>query len=103
MLFQSNTSREDTVMDYLKKSKCKCGHLYDYYNEGRPTEKYFYQPTKQGPFFLDKAKIYQMDPMEDFIRNTVRESLLSQEPTVILRSLLRHIFKLYMEHNVSKT
>ncbi|CAG9562003.1 unnamed protein product [Danaus chrysippus] len=72
---------EDTVMDYLKKSKCKCGHLYDFYNEGRATEKYFYQPTKHGPLFWDKAKIYQMDPMEDFIRNTVRESLMSQEPT----------------------
>lgn len=70
-------------MDYLKESKCRCGHLYDFYYEGqKPTEKYFYPPTRHGPFWVDGAKIYQMDPMEDFIRDTFRDALKSKEATV---------------------
>ncbi|XP_046965608.1 uncharacterized protein LOC124534027 isoform X1 [Vanessa cardui] len=72
---------DDVVMTYLKQSKCKCGHLYDFYNEGIPGEKYFYPPTRHGPFWIDNAKVYQLDPMEDFIKDTVRESLMSAEPT----------------------
>ncbi|XP_063825554.1 uncharacterized protein LOC135075137 [Ostrinia nubilalis] len=75
------TKWEDTVMDYLKESKCKCGHLYDFYHEGKATEKYFYPPTKHGKFWVDKAKIYQMNPIPDFIRDTVREAMQSVEPT----------------------
>lgn len=69
-------------MEYLKKSKCTCGHLYDFNNEGKCLEKYFYQPTRHGPYWVDKAKVFQLDPVEDFIRDTVRESLMSAEPTV---------------------
>ncbi|XP_060803194.1 uncharacterized protein LOC106138064 [Amyelois transitella] len=69
------------VMEYLYKSRCKCGHLYDYYNEGKSKEKYFYQPTKHVPYSVDYAKIFQMDPMEDFIKDTVKEALESGEPT----------------------
>lgn len=69
-------------MEYLKESKCKCGHLYDFYNEGKFTKKYFYPPTRHAPYWVDNAKVYQLDPMEDFIRDTVRESLMSAEPTV---------------------
>lgn len=69
-------------MDYLNESKCKCGHLYDFYNEGKANEKYFYPPTRHGKFWVDKAKICQLNPIEDFIRDTVREALQSGEPTV---------------------
>lgn len=70
-------------MDYLKESKCKCGHLYDYYHEGTARERYFYPSTRHGKFWVDKAKVYQMDPIEDFIRDTFREALQSGEPTVL--------------------
>ncbi|XP_045447873.1 uncharacterized protein LOC123656213 [Melitaea cinxia] len=72
---------EDVVMTYLNESKCKCGHLYDFYHEGKAREKYFYQATRHGKHWLDSAKVYQLDPMEDFIRDTVREALMSAEPT----------------------
>lgn len=71
-------------MDYLKETKCKCGHLYDLYHEGKAKEKYFYPATRHGKFWVDKAKIFQMYPLEDFIRDTVREALMSREPTVSL-------------------
>ncbi|XP_072949234.1 uncharacterized protein ssp5 [Epargyreus clarus] len=72
---------EETAMKYLQESKCKCGHLYDFYREGKSKEKYFHPPTRHGPHWIDAAKVYQMDPMEDFIRDTCRDALLSQEPT----------------------
>ncbi|XP_050673861.1 uncharacterized protein LOC126971585 isoform X2 [Leptidea sinapis] len=75
------TKWEEPVMEYIKKSKCKCGHLYDFYNEGKPKEKYVYPPTRYGPLRVDEAKIYQMDPVEDFIKDTVREALMSGDPT----------------------
>ncbi|XP_045498600.1 uncharacterized protein LOC123696471 [Colias croceus] len=75
------TKWEDSVMEYLKKSKCTCGHLYDLYHEGKSKEKYFYPPTRHGKHWFDNAKIYQMDPMEDFIRDTFRDALMSQEPS----------------------
>ncbi|XP_014367256.2 uncharacterized protein LOC106717843 isoform X2 [Papilio machaon] len=80
----------DTVLEYLYKSKCKCGHLYDYHNENTLAEKYFYQPTKHGPFWMDYAKIYQMDPTEDFIKDTFQRAIMSsqtsgepKEPTIL--------------------
>ncbi|XP_013164890.1 PREDICTED: uncharacterized protein LOC106115846 [Papilio xuthus] len=80
----------DTVLEYLYKSKCKCGHLYDYHNENTLTEKYFYQPTKHGPYWMDYAKIYQMDPTEDFIKDTFQQAIMSsqssgepKEPTIL--------------------
>ncbi|XP_039753354.1 uncharacterized protein LOC120628799 isoform X2 [Pararge aegeria] len=72
---------ESTVMEFLKQSRCKCGHLYDLYNEGKPKEKYFYPPNRHGPFWIDNAKIFQLDPLEDFVKDTVKECLMSTEPT----------------------
>ncbi|XP_063363964.1 uncharacterized protein LOC134652732 [Cydia amplana] len=74
---------EKAVMKHLEESKCKCGHLYDFYQEGKSKEKYFYPPTKEWPLWFDEAKIFQMDPMEDFIKDTVRLAERSQEPTPI--------------------
>nr|XP_021189868.2 uncharacterized protein LOC110375903 isoform X1 [Helicoverpa armigera] len=76
------TKWEPTVMDYLKDSKCKCGHLYDFYNaSAKNKEKFFYPPTRHGPFWFDRAKIYQLDPIEDFIRDTFNEAMKSNETT----------------------
>jgi hypothetical protein len=74
--------RESTVMNYLNESRCKCGHLYDYHRGGKSKEKYFYPPTRHGKYWVDNAKVYQMDPMEDFIKDTVRDALKSADPTV---------------------
>ncbi|XP_068633536.1 uncharacterized protein [Battus philenor] len=84
---------ESQVLEYLGESKCKCGHLYDYFNEGKMIEKYFYQPTKHGPYWMDYAKIYQMDPTEDFIKDTLQEALKSEStftastPTIVASGL----------------
>ncbi|XP_037294307.1 uncharacterized protein LOC115456103 [Manduca sexta] len=72
---------ENVIMGYLKESKCKCGHLYDYYNEGKVKEKFFHPPTKSGTFWMDNAKVFQSDPMEDFIKDSIRDALMSVEPT----------------------
>lgn len=64
-------------MKYIEDSKCKCHHLYDFKNEGKPVEKYFYQPTKHAPFWIDEAKIYQLDPVEDFVKQCVLDALCS--------------------------
>lgn len=85
-------------MTYLNESKCKCGHLYDFYHEGKAREKYFYQATRHGKHWLDSAKVYQMDPMEDFIRDTVREALMSAEPTVLFLKCRNT----YLNHNCCK-
>ncbi|XP_052753313.1 uncharacterized protein LOC113514157 isoform X2 [Galleria mellonella] len=75
------TKWEDIVMEYLKVSKCRCGHLYDLYNEGKAKEKYFHSSTRHGRFWIDNAKVYQMDPLDEFIKDTVKEALMSVDPT----------------------
>lgn len=71
----------DVAMDYVKRSKCLCGHHYDFKNEGQHEEKYFYPATRHGPYWIDHAKVYQMDPTEDFIKTTVEEALRSVDVT----------------------
>ncbi|XP_075978142.1 short spindle 5 isoform X2 [Anticarsia gemmatalis] len=81
------TKWEKPVMDFIKESKCRCGHLYDLENKGKLKEKYFYEPTKHAPFWIDTAKIYQLDPMEDFIRDTFNEAMKSVPATAFLADL----------------
>lgn len=81
-------------MKYLKESKCKCGHRYDLYQEGKAKEKYFYPPTRSAPHWFDKAKIYQLDPMEDFIKETIRLAVQSREETVSNISSIQFLYKL---------
>lgn len=69
-------------MNYIRDSKCKCGHLYDLYHAGTSKEKYFYPPSRNGPYWFDNAKIYQLDPVEDFIKDTVRHAVRSEGTTV---------------------
>lgn len=83
--------REQPVMEYLQKSKCRCGHLYDYYHEGKPDEIYIKPPTEHGPFTIDKSKIYQMDPMEDFIKDTVRDAVKSADDSVNYHIVVNYI------------
>ncbi|KOB79162.1 Uncharacterized protein OBRU01_00933, partial [Operophtera brumata] len=76
------SEKEKIVMDYLKESKCYCGHLYDFFNEGKfRKNRFFLPPSRHMPHRFDQAKIYQMDSMEDFIKDTVRDALLSKDPT----------------------
>ncbi|XP_037868397.1 uncharacterized protein LOC101738229 isoform X1 [Bombyx mori] len=72
---------EADVMSYLANTKCKCGHLYDFYHEEKLIEKYFHPPSKHGPFWVDQAKIYQFDNLEEFVKQTVNEAMLSGDPT----------------------
>ncbi|XP_053609208.1 uncharacterized protein LOC128674578 [Plodia interpunctella] len=74
---------EKPVMEYVQESKCLCGHLYDYHLEGKAKEKYFYQATRHGPVWVDKAKVFQLDPKEDFIKETVRLAVQSKDPTPV--------------------
>ncbi|XP_063383569.1 uncharacterized protein LOC134669881 [Cydia fagiglandana] len=74
---------EKAVMKHLEETKCKCRHLYDYHHEGKCKEKYFYPPTKEWPLWFDEAKVFQMDSMEDFIKETVRLAERSEGPTPI--------------------
>lgn len=73
-------------MDYVKESKCQCGHLYDYHNDGTLNEKYFHKPGRHGSYWIDYAKIYQMDPTEDFIKVTVEDALRSVDISVNILS-----------------
>ncbi|XP_045772684.1 uncharacterized protein LOC123872449 isoform X2 [Maniola jurtina] len=81
------TRWEGPVMEYLEQSRCKCGHLYDMHHEGKAKERYFHPPNRHGPFWIDNAKIFQLDPLEDFIKDTVKECLMSSEPTAFLAEL----------------
>ncbi|KAL4715970.1 hypothetical protein ACJJTC_013270 [Scirpophaga incertulas] len=72
---------ESMIMGFIKNTKCNCGHLYDFYHEGKCNEKYFYPPTKHGQYWIDNAQIYQMDPTENFIKKTIKEALMSSDGT----------------------
>lgn len=53
---------DDAVLEYLKTTKCGCGHRYDFYNEGKfPDEEmpYFYKATKTSPFHFDYNTIFE--------------------------------------------
>lgn len=55
----------EQAFNYLKQSKCYCGHHYDFYNEGVfPPEElpFFEKPTRHGPFQIKYDNIYDIDP-----------------------------------------
>ncbi|XP_072935137.1 uncharacterized protein [Epargyreus clarus] len=57
----------DPVIEYIKSTKCYCGHYYDYGNEGTflPEELPFFQkPTKNKPFQFNYQTIYNLDPKQ---------------------------------------
>lgn len=74
-------------MKYVEDSKCKCHHLYDFKREGKLVEKYFFQPTKHSPFWVDQAKVYQLDPMEDFVKQCVLDALSSKTVLVSVEAI----------------
>ncbi|XP_026764571.2 uncharacterized protein LOC113522923 [Galleria mellonella] len=54
----------DSVFEYVRKTKCYCGHHYDYGNEGTfpPDELPFFQkPTRHSPFQFKYQTIYDTD------------------------------------------
>lgn len=79
--------RESSIAKYVEASKCKCHHLYDFKNEGKLFEQYFYKPTNNSTFWFDEAKIFQIDPMEDFIKQCVLEALTSKTVLVSVFSV----------------
>lgn len=61
--------------------------MYDFKNEGKVSEQYFYKPTNNSTFWFDEAKIFQIDPMEDFIKQCVLEALASKTVLVSVFSV----------------
>lgn len=54
----------DSVLKYIKGSKCYCGHHYDFYNEGTfaPDDlPFFEKPTRHRPLQINYDTIYDMD------------------------------------------
>lgn len=61
---------QDAVFKYVKENKCRCGHLYDYGNEGNfPPEElpYFQKATRFAPFQFNYHTIYNLDEKQLFV------------------------------------
>ncbi|XP_059047485.1 uncharacterized protein LOC131842928 [Achroia grisella] len=55
---------QDTVFQYIRMTKCYCGHRYDYGNEGTflPEDPPFFQkPTRNAPFEFKYQTIFNID------------------------------------------
>ncbi|KAI5642355.1 hypothetical protein NE865_05717 [Phthorimaea operculella] len=57
---------EGAILEYVKKQKCKCGHRYDFKNEGDFTaeddeEPYFLRPSSRNPYQFRMENIFQRD------------------------------------------
>ncbi|XP_068629060.1 uncharacterized protein [Battus philenor] len=78
----------DSVFQYVKDTKCYCGHYYDYGNEGAflPEElPFFEKPTENGPFRFNYETIYDLDEKQlhvkkEFKRVWDTESMLGAPP-----------------------
>lgn len=75
---------QDAVFEYIKNTKCYCGHRYDFYNEGTfPPEElpFFVKPTPHSALQFNYHTIFNTDPKElqvdkDFKRIWETDSLL---------------------------
>ncbi|GBP30009.1 hypothetical protein EVAR_22910_1 [Eumeta japonica] len=55
----------DTIFDHVKTYKCRCGHRYDFHNQGpfpRDELLFFHKPTLHSPYYFDCEAIYELDP-----------------------------------------
>lgn len=56
---------QNAIFNYIKSSKCYCGHYYDFHHEGKfsPDDvPYFRKPTGREPLQFDYNSIYETDP-----------------------------------------
>ncbi|XP_023950127.2 uncharacterized protein LOC112054535 [Bicyclus anynana] len=61
---------QDVALKYVKEHKCRCGHHYDYGNEGTfPAEElpYFHKATPFSPFQFNYHTIYNLDEKQLYI------------------------------------
>ncbi|XP_004928612.1 uncharacterized protein LOC101738448 [Bombyx mori] len=66
----------DTVIQYVKRTKCYCGHHYDYGNEGAflPEElPFFEKPTRKSPFVFNYDTIYDLDEKRLLVRKEFKK------------------------------
>ncbi|XP_041974313.1 uncharacterized protein LOC121729761 [Aricia agestis] len=62
---------QDVALDYVKRTKCRCGHFYDYGNDGTfpPSElPYFEAPTKHLPHRFNYDTIFDLDEKHLHVR-----------------------------------
>ncbi|CAH4015792.1 uncharacterized protein LOC123707123 [Pieris brassicae] len=55
---------QSVALDYVKRTKCHCGHHFDYGNEGVfPAEElpFFQKPTRHAPYKFNYETIYDLD------------------------------------------
>ncbi|XP_034841495.2 uncharacterized protein [Maniola hyperantus] len=67
---------QDVAFKYVKQNKCRCGHLYDYGNEGTfPPEElpYFQKPTQFSPFQFNYHTIYNLDEKQLFVQKEFKK------------------------------
>ncbi|CAH2238790.1 uncharacterized protein LOC120637914 [Pararge aegeria] len=70
------TNWQDAVFKYVKENKCRCGHLYDYGNEGIfPPEEipYFQKPSRFSPFQFNYHTIYNLDEKQLFVEKKFKK------------------------------
>ncbi|XP_045760352.1 uncharacterized protein LOC123864132 [Maniola jurtina] len=83
---------QDVALKYVKESKCRCGHLYDYGNEETfPPEElpYFQKPTRFSPFQFNYHTIYNLDEKQlhvqkEFKRVWETESVLLEGDNAVI-------------------
>ncbi|XP_030034907.2 uncharacterized protein LOC115450896 [Manduca sexta] len=67
---------QDTVLEYVKKTKCYCGHHYDYGNEGNflPEDLPFFQkPTRGSPFTFNYHTIYDINEKRLYVEKEFKK------------------------------
>ncbi|CAH0722330.1 unnamed protein product, partial [Brenthis ino] len=67
---------QEAVFKYVKENKCRCGHHYDYGNEGTfPSDElpYFQKSTKFTPYHFDYHTIYNLDEKELYIKKEFKK------------------------------
>lgn len=66
----------DSVFEYIKNTKCYCGHFYDYGNDGvfLPDElPFFEKPTQNTPFRFNYQTIYDLNEKQLFVEKEFKK------------------------------
>ncbi|XP_014369409.2 uncharacterized protein LOC106719560 [Papilio machaon] len=66
----------NSVFEYIKNTKCHCGHYYDFGNDGAflPDElPFFEKPTQNTPFRFNYQTIYDLDEKQLFVEKQFKK------------------------------
>lgn len=61
---------QDAIFQYIKDTKCDCGHYFDFGNEGHFSQEelpYFTKPTGHAPFKFNYDTIYDLDSQKLYV------------------------------------